>query len=217
LVRDRPAPAHFPPSLDFALLAWHDCTAGITNKTIQDGNRQLTHFFKQTLAAAALAVTMLPGLAVAQDTTQNASTETVKATHGAWKIVCSSEQPDICVMRQYGLNAEGNKVIDLQIRKLKDAKTQDGKPIPAVVVIAAPLGVLLQAGMAIKIDENKPRVANFDICVPSGCVVRQPINEELLSEMKAGNNAAVLVVAAPKREIKIDFSLKGFTKAFKAL
>ena len=31
--------------------------------------------------------------------------ETVKATHGAWDIVCATETPDQCTMRQIGKTA----------------------------------------------------------------------------------------------------------------
>ena len=120
-------------------------------------------------------------------------------------------------MRQLGKNAEGNTVINLQVRKLEGVKSSDGTPIPAVIVIVAPLGVLLPAGIAIKIDEKEPRGAQFDICLPAGCSMRQPVTEVFLAEMKAGKTATVQLVAAPKKEIKVEISLKGFTKAYKAL
>ncbi len=172
------------------------------------------------MAAFALAALALPGPAVAQGVTQDTApqTETVKATHGDWDIVCSAAQVDRCVMRQFGKNAEGNNVIEVQIRKLEGVTSQDGKTIPATIVIVTPLGVLLRAGVGIKIDEQEPRGAPFEICLrSSGCVVQQPMNEVFLSEMKAGKKAVVQVIAASKQEITVDISLKGFTKAFKAL
>jgi len=175
----------------------------------------LTRFFKQTMAAFALAALTLPGPAAAQGTAP--PTETVKATHGDWEIVCATAQADLCVMRQFAKNAEGRNVIDIRIRKLEGAQTPDGKTLPAAITIVTPLGVLLRAGMAIKIDEKEPRGAPFGLCLRSGCIVQQPMDEDFLGEMKAGKMAVVQVVAAPNQEIKVDISLKGFTKAFKAL
>jgi invasion protein IalB len=179
----------------------------------------LTRFFKQTMAAFALAALALPGPAVAQGVTQDTApqTETVKATHGDWDIVCSTAQADLCVMRQIGKDAEGNNVIDVRIRKLEGAKGPGGKTIPAMIVVVAPLGVLLPAGVGIKVDEKEPQGAPFSVCLRSGCVMQQPMGEVFLSEMKAGKKAVVQVIAAPKQQINVDISLKGFTKAFKAL
>ena len=168
------------------------------------------------MAAITLATLVLPGPAAAQEAAQPAA-ETVKATHGAWDVVCSTAKPDQCVMRQFGKNAEGNNVIDLRIRKLEGVTANDGTSVPAMIVIVAPLGVLLPAGVAIKIDAKEPRGAQFDVCLPSGCAMQQPVNDALLAELKAGNTVTVLLIAAPKREIKVDVSLKGFTKAYKAL
>jgi invasion protein IalB len=181
----------------------------------------LTRFFKQTMAAFALAALMLmaPGPAAAQDATPPTAppTETVKATHGAWEIVCASSQSDLCVMRQFGKNAEGNDVIDVRIRKLKDVKTQDGKTLPAAIQITTPLGTILRAGVTVKIDAGEPRTGAFEVCLPSGCVLRDPMSAEFLANLKAGNVANMSFKLLQLGAVETSISLKGFTKAFKAL
>ena len=175
----------------------------------------MTRFFKQTVAAFALAALALPGPAAAQGTAPQ--TETVKATYGAWEIVCSSAQSDLCVMRQFGKNAEGNDVIDVRIRKLKDVKTQDGKTLPAAIQITTPLGTILRAGVTVKIDAGEPRTGAFEVCLPSGCVLRDPMSEEFLANLKAGKAAKMTFTLLQLGELSVSISLKGFTKAFKAL
>ncbi len=182
---------------------------------MQDGIYRLTRFFKQTMAAFALAALTLPGPAAAQDTAP--PTETVKATHGAWEIVCSTAQADLCVMRQFGKNAEGNTVVDVRIRKLEDVKTQDGKTLPAAIQITTPLGTILRAGVTVRVDAGEPRTGAFEVCVPSGCILRDPMSEEFLANLKAGKAANMTFNLLQLGAVNVSISLKGFTKAFKAL
>jgi invasion protein IalB len=182
---------------------------------MQDGIDHLTRFLKQTVAAFALAMTTLAGTAAAQSTAPE--TETVKATHGAWDIVCSTTQTDLCVMRQFGKNAEGNNVIDVRIRKLEGVKTQDGKTLPAAIQITTPLGTILRAGVTVKIDAGEPRTGAFEVCLPSGCVIRDPMSEKFLANLKAGKVANMAFNMLQLGAVNVGISLKGFTKAFKAL
>ncbi len=182
---------------------------------MQDGIYRLTRFFKQTVAAFALAALTLPGPSAAQDTAD--ANETVKATHGAWDIVCATAQADLCVMRQFGKNAEGNNVIDVRIRKLEGVTSQDGKTFPAAIQITTPLGTILRAGVTVKIDAGEPRTGAFEVCVPSGCIIRDPMSEEFLANLKAGKVANMTFNALRLGAMNVSISLKGFTKAFKAL
>ena len=179
---------------------------------MQDGIYHLTRFFKQTMAAFALAALTLPGLSAAQDTTPE--TETVKATHGAWEIVCSTAQADLCVMRQFGKNAKGNNVIDVRIRKLENLKTQDGKTFPAAIQITTPLGTILRAGVKVRVDAGEPRTGGFEVCVPNGCIIRDPLSEEFLASLKAGKAVAMTFNVLQQGTLNVSISLKGFTKAF---
>jgi len=175
----------------------------------------LTRFFKQAMAAFALAAMTLPGSAAAQDATPQ--TENVKATHGDWEIVCSTTQEELCVMRQFGRNADGNKLIDVRIRKLDGVTTQDGTIVPAAIQITTPLGAILRAGVTVRIDAGEPRTGAFEVCIPSGCILRNPMSEEFLASLKAGKAANMTFDLLQLGTVNVSISLKGFTKAFKAL
>ena len=171
----------------------------------------LTRFIKQTLTALALTALIVPGQAAAQ------AKETVKATHGDWEIRCSESEGDLCVMVQVGKTPDGKDSLEIRIRKLKDAKTKDGKPIPAAIQIITPLATILRAGVRVKIDASEPRAAPYEVCVPSGCVVRDVMSEEFLSALKSGNAASVTYTMLQRGDVVTNISLKGFTKAFGAL
>ncbi len=171
------------------------------------------------MAAFALAALALPGPAVAQGVTQDTApqTETVKATHGAWEIVCSTAQADLCVMRQFGKNAAGKKVIDVRIRKLEGVKTQDGKNVPAAIQITAPLGTILSTGVKVQVDAGEALIRPFEVCVPGGCILREAMSEEFLASLKAGKAANMTFNLLQLGTVNVSISLKGFTKAFKEL
>lgn len=169
---------------------------------------QLTRFIKQILAALALTALIVPSQAAAQ------AKETVKGTYGDWEIRCSESDEALCVMVQIGKTPDGKDSLEIRIRKLKDAKTKDGKPIPAAIQIITPLATILRAGVRVKIDSSEPRAAPYEVCVPTGCVVRDVMSEEFLAALKSGNAASVTYTMLQRGDVVSSISLKGFTKAF---
>jgi invasion protein IalB len=103
------------------------------------------------------------------------------------------------------------------IRKLDGVKTKDGKPVPAAIQITTPLGTSLRSGVHVQIDSKEPRTGLFEVCLPAGCMVREAMSEEFLSSLKAGNVAKMSFAVLRQGELKVDISLKGFTKAFSTL
>jgi len=161
--------------------------------------------------AFALAALTHDGIATAQEQ------ETVKDTYGDWEVRCATQDPSICVMSQVGKTADGRAVLEARIRKLKDVKTKDGKTVPAAIQITTPLGAVLRAGVRLQIDASEPRTGMFEVCIPTGCVVRDALSEELLGRLKAGSVAKFTFGLIQQGETNTTLSLKGFTKAFDAL
>jgi invasion protein IalB len=211
-----PEPAAPAAHLDLPRAAWHHCRTGIAAPAQKDGIGPLTHFLKSSFAAFALTAFAFLSPAVAQqDTAQDQ--EVVKETHGDWEVVCSAAQPKECIMRQIGKTAEGKAVMVIRIRKLEGVKSQDGKEVPGAIHITTPLGTLLRTGVKVQIDAGEPRAAGFEVCVPGGCIMREPMSEEFLSSLRGGKVAKATFNLVQKGPLTIEISLKGFTKAFKAL
>ncbi|WP_285672983.1 invasion associated locus B family protein [Paralimibaculum aggregatum] len=142
--------------------------------------------------------------------------EVKKSTHGDWDVVCI-EGRDVCAMRQIGSDSQGNEVLAVTIRELKDVKAENGEVVPAAMDVLAPLGVALKAGLRVKIDGGQERAAPFDICLQNGCLMRSPMSADFLAQMKRGTNAAMTVVAPRRGEVSVTISLRGFTAAFNDL
>ena len=188
----------------------------VNHRPDQNGKYNLTRSIKQ-IAAAGLLGALLPVAAGAQDSGVAQQGETVKATHGAWEIVCATAQPDLCVMRQVGETADGKRVLEVRVRKLDGVQTQDGETVPAALRVLTPLGSLLRPGVRVAVDGNEPRTGAFEVCLPRGCVVEDPMSEEFLGQLKAGVVAKMTFGLIQQGEINVDISLNGFTKAFGSL
>ena len=178
----------------------------------------MTHRLKRLAAACLVGALALPVAAAAQGSGQTqGQNETVKATHGDWQIVCATSQPDLCVMRQLGETQDGKRVVEVRVRKLEGVTSQDGQNIPAAIRIMTPLGSLLQAGVQVKVDETEARTGVFEVCLPQGCIVEDPMSAEFLGRLKAGAVANMTFAVIQQGEITVPISLSGFTKAFGSL
>ena len=67
------------------------------------------------------------------------------------------------------------------------------------------------------IDDGPQESAPFQICTEQGCLVREPVDDDLIKRLKLGGSASVSVIAANQGEVKAVLSLSGFTKAYDSL
>jgi invasion protein IalB len=54
----------------------------------------------------------------------------------------------------------------------------------------------------------------FEVCIPNGCILRDPVSEEFLASLKAGKAANMSFNVLQRGTLSVSISLKGFTKAF---
>ncbi|MEM1277248.1 MAG: invasion associated locus B family protein [Pseudomonadota bacterium] len=148
----------------------------------------------------------LPALAQEQE---------VRATHGSWEVICL-KGTDNCTMQQIGKSAQGEDALLVRISKV-DATAQNGTKIPASAEIVAPLGVVLPAGVRVQIDGGQVRGTNYQVCIQIGCLAQDVVSEAFLADMKKGSTARMIVMLPPNREVAVNISLTGFTKAFNQL
>ncbi len=86
------------------------------------------------------------------------------------------------------------------------------------VILTVPLGVLLQSGLALKVDEGERFDTVFKICTAKGCEAGIPLDDDLLRLMKAGLVARIAFLdAITGRQITVPVSLKGFSASFQTL
>ena len=148
-----------------------------------------------------------------------AGTEPNVTTVGDWSLVCESANgAPPCAMTQLGKDEQGSPAIEFVVRKIDDDDAEiNGVKVEAVADIITPLGVLLEFGLRLKIDDGEERGAPFRICQKHGCLVREPLSSDVIVSLKKGNKATVVVAAEGAGPVEIEISLRGFTKAYDSL
>ncbi len=138
----------------------------------------------------------------------------IRATHGAWNIVCDTPagaQNEQCVLMQ-NVVAEDREELGLSVIVLK---TADGKA--EILRVLAPLGVLLPNGLGLNVDGKDIGRAYFVRCFADGCYAEVILEDPLLSTLKAGKNATFIVFQTPEEGIGIPVDLTGFGEGYAAL
>ena len=139
---------------------------------------------------------------------------TVKSVHGDWQIRCDTPpgaQGEQCALIQ-SVTAEDRPNVGLTVIVLKtaDAKSR-------LMRVLAPLGVLLPSGLGLKIDAADVGRAGFVRCLPNGCVAEVQMEENLLKQLRSGQQATFIIFQTPEEGIGIPMSLKGFGDGFDKL
>ncbi|WP_375458783.1 invasion associated locus B family protein [uncultured Enterovirga sp.] len=161
-----------------------------------------------TLAAVALVALALSGSppAFAQGVVRNSFRD--------WQLRCETPagaQAEQCALVQ-NVAAEDRPNITLLVIVLKtaDAKSR-------LLRVVAPLGVLLPAGLGLKIDNVDVGRAGFVRCLTTGCVAEVVMEDNLLNQLKTGKQATFIVFQTPEEGVGIPVSLEGFGPGFDAL
>lgn len=156
--------------------------------------------------ALGIALSGAPSLALAQGA--------VKDVHGEWQMRCDTPpgaQAEQCALVQ-SVTAEDRQNVGLTVIFLR---TADGKD--QLLRVLAPLGVLLPAGLGLKIDEDDVGRAPFMRCLPNGCIAEVIADAELIEKLEGGEFATFIIFQTPEEGIGIPMPLAGFTEGFAAL
>ena len=138
----------------------------------------------------------------------------VKNTFGDWQLRCETPagaKNEQCAIVQ-NVAAEDRPNLTLLVIVLK---TADGKS--RLLRVAAPLGVLLPAGLGLKIDDKDVGRAGFVRCLATGCIAEVVLEDPLINQFKTGGTATFIDFQTPEEGIGIPVSLGGFAQAFDSL
>jgi invasion protein IalB len=83
-----------------------------------------------------------------------------------------------------------------------------------VLRVTVPLGVALQPGTRIVIDQGQPMGAPYVMCVPGGCMSDYEVSNDLIGAMKTGQTMHVQGLNDTGQPLSIPLPLADFAKAF---
>jgi invasion protein IalB len=168
--------------------------------------RPLWNGFVRLAVAGSLAASLAATPVLAQGT--------VRASHGDWQLRCDTPpgaQAEQCALVQ-SVTAEDRPNVGLSIIVLK---TADNKS--RLLRVLAPLGVLLPAGLGLRIDDAEIGRAGFVRCLPDGCVAEVVLDDALIGKLRTGTTAVFIIFQTPEEGIGVPVSLNGFGPGYDTL
>ncbi len=120
-----------------------------------------------------------------------------------------------------GKNANDKKVCVVT----KDGRLENGMPVaivqlfepegePKMLRVTVPLGMQLQHGTRVIIDNGTPVNEPYKICFPVGCMSDYPVSDEMIKELKKGKMLTVQAINMRGQPISLPLPLKEFAKAY---
>jgi invasion protein IalB len=159
-------------------------------------------------------VTFLAALAITASASPAFTQGAVKSVHGDWQIRCETPpgaQSEQCALFQ-SVVAEDRANVGITVLVLKTADQKS-----RLMRVQAPLGVLLPAGLGLKIDNVDVGRAGFVRCLPPGCYAEVVMDDTLVGKMRGGQTATFFIFQTPEEGIGFPLSLKGFGDAYDKL
>ena len=168
---------------------------------------RLTPLFSAALIAPFLALSCLPGAALAQATPSSLS-----VTYQDWTVRCALPEGadrQVCEMVQELTQADtGRRVLSMILRQGEAG---------VGMTIVAPFGLDLAAGLSFAVDEAAPRVLPFATCLPEGCIVPSKLEEDALEALRGGEMLKITLQDTAAQELALSLSLSGFSAALERL
>ena len=108
----------------------------------------------------------------------------------------------------------------------RDGHMESGAPVVVVVLVeqegearkllrvTLPLGMSLQAGTRVIIDNGRPLAGPYVICLANGCVAEYEASAELITKMKTGQSMHVQGINGSGKPMSIPMPLADFAKAY---
>jgi len=108
----------------------------------------------------------------------------------------------------------------------KDGKVESGTPVVAAVVIependpkkvlriTLPLGMSIQPGTRVIVDNDKPVSGPYVICFNNGCMADYEASGELIGKLKRGQGLVVQGINGAGQPISLIVPLNDFAKAY---
>ncbi len=126
-----------------------------------------------------------------------------------WSKACAKDQngADVCYVEQFAI-AQPQNVVLLHVRV--GYFPPEGRPR---MILTAPNGVLLPAGLTLSLDQSKPIPVSFGTCDASGCLAAVDMDQDALNRFTAGTILMVRYVQGNNSAIDIPIQMANLSKA----
>jgi invasion protein IalB len=136
----------------------------------------------------------------------------VQLMFSAWTKICGKDQQqanakEVCLVIKEARLETGQFVAGAALVEPEG----DARKILRVTV---PLGMQLQQGTRVMIDQNSPTQRPYVICVPSGCISDYDADPDLVGKLKKGQGLIIQAINAGGQPLSLSLPLGDFAKAY---
>jgi invasion protein IalB len=170
------------------------------------------------IGGAALLVGLLLGWMVRGVATYNVHAASI-ASYDDWRVACPASQPG--ANDPQGINCElSSDVVDKTqgntnvLARVSISTEKDGKKIIGFML---PLGVALEAKMALRLGKDPVKVYPYRTCNNTGCIVTTPVDDALASALNNADTGEVMVAGLDGKVVSAPISFKGYKKSLAAM
>ena len=158
------------------------------------------------LAAACVVLAFASAQAFAQSEVGSGQ---VKAVYGAWKLKCAqlagAKQDKCALVQDLKLEDRPNMFLTVLIMRSFDSDKK-------ILRIVAPLGVVLPAGLGLRVDGTDVGNVKFLKCWKFGCLAEVIVDDMLVSKLLNGQTASFIVFPTPDSGIGFPAPLAGLVR-----
>ena len=130
--------------------------------------------------------------------------------YSPWMKVCGKGQDtdnkQVCVLTKDGRLENGMPVVVVQLFE------PEGQP--KMMRVTVPLGMQIQHGTRLIIDQSQPVNEPYKICFPIGCVSDYPVTDDMIKQMKKGKEIIVQAINMQATPVSLPLPLSDFAKAY---
>jgi invasion protein IalB len=141
---------------------------------------------------------------------QQAASGQPQLMYSPWMKVCGkgkdTNNKEVCVVTKDGRLENGMPVAIVQLFE------PEGQP--KILRVTVPLGMQLQHGTRVIIDQGKPENEPYKICFPVGCMSDYPVTDDMIKDMKKGKTLTVQAINMQGTPISLPLPLNDFAKAY---
>lgn len=126
-----------------------------------------------------------------------------------WNKVCQKLENDRegCIISQEVRAENGAFLASLALQELQGENRRQ-------LIVVVPLGMALQAGLLVRVDQERALPAKFGTCLPNGCFSGVDVGPDLLAQLRRGQNAFITVRNAQGVALDLTLPLATFARAY---
>jgi invasion protein IalB len=136
--------------------------------------------------------------------------ETPQLMYSPWMKVCGkgpdTNNKQVCVVTKDGRLENGMPVAIVQLFEPEG----DQK----VLRVTVPLGMQIQHGTRLIIDQGQPAQQPYKICFPVGCMSDYPVTDDIMKQLKTGQQITIQAINMQGTPISLPLPLADFAKAY---